>query len=331
MTGRRGESDDHYRYDVESALSGDGDIDDDDQSFEVRESGGDDIRVYQVASGAADDSTFGETTTEVFSRPPTRKGRDELSSPHSTAGTEAYDDVPDIAEVASGTILEAAFVDPAYSWPPKDGEGRNAIELQASILLLKDGTMDDADSVLTTESMKRRMRFPKQPQKVKQRWWNCCRCDSAVEDEEMKLYEKEKQRALEARQQHEQEKRERLREKEKEHRKKNRYNRVPEGILIYRLDTSTHELSLMSEPHSKTDLSKLVREMKVVKASPSSDRSRRGIELVGEDDRVVTLVACEQRTATAWLEAMNIMFARNDKRGLRGRKVRTNIRVACSK
>ena len=65
-----------------------------------------------------------------------------------------------------GTVLEAAFVDPAYVWPPPDGEGRNAIELQASVNLM---TMDDDDgaTVLTTESQKERMRLPEKPSKKK--------------------------------------------------------------------------------------------------------------------------------------------------------------------
>jgi len=39
--------------------------------------------------------------------------------------------------MGEGTILEASFVDPAYSYPPAEGQGRNAIELQATSTLLK--------------------------------------------------------------------------------------------------------------------------------------------------------------------------------------------------
>ena len=37
---------------------------------------------------------------------------------------------------SAGTILEAAFVDSAYDWPPPEGIGKNAIELQASVIVL---------------------------------------------------------------------------------------------------------------------------------------------------------------------------------------------------
>ena len=244
-------------------------------------------------------------------------------------------DLP-VSDLPSGTILEAAFVDPAYSWPPRDGEGKNAIELQASLLLLKDiEPDDDLASMDTTESMKKRMRMPKKPRESKKVesvqyssttqkrwWWQCCRNNDAVESgEAMRVYYERKSLAKEARKAHAHEKRSKVRQKEKELRKKSRYTRVPEGILIYRLDTSTLELSLMSKPHTKTNLDELVTEMKVVKAKPSSDKSRRGMEFEGEDGTIATLVACEQRTATAWLEAASIMLAKNEKTNFLGGRV----------
>jgi hypothetical protein len=104
-----------------------------------------------------------------------------------------------------------------------------------------------------------------------------------------------------------------LRQREKEYRKRNRYKSVPEGILIYRLDTALGQLSLMSPPHTRTDLSTLVTELKVTGAVPSSDPSRRGLVLHGADGTNVTLVATEQRTATAWLEAASLMLAKQQK------------------
>ena len=247
-------------------------------------------------------------------------------------GESSYDEStdlpPEFTKDLSGTILEAAFVDPAYSWPPRDGEGKNAIELQASLLLLKD-IDDDLASIDTTESMKKRMRMPKKPRTkeetvVVKRWWQCCRNNDAVDSAEaLRLYHERKSLAKEARKAHAKEKRDKVRQKEKELRKKTRYNRVPEGILIYRLDTSTQELSLMSKPHTKTNLDELVAEMKVVKAKPSSDKSRRGMEFEGEDGTIATLVACEQRTATAWLEAASIMLAKTERTGFLGGRVCT--------
>jgi hypothetical protein len=223
-----------------------------------------------------------------------------------------------VFETPVGTILEAAFVDPSYAWPPKDGEGQNAIELQASLMLLN--TDGDGESIATTDTMTRRMRMPRRPLPLPKKWWQCCRGDVGTMDiEELRVYEEKKLKAQEAVLSHDELKRQQMRTKEKEFRKKHRYARVPEGILIYRLDTSTHELSLMSEPHAKTKMETLITEMKVVQAEPSNDKSRRGMQLCGADDRVMTLVACEQRTATAWLEAISLMLAKGDRRGFKAR------------
>jgi len=233
----------------------------------------------------------------------------------------------------AGTILEAAFVDPAYQWPSPEGVGKNAIELQASITIM----LDDNDSVKTTETQKERMTIPRNPaleKEEKNKWWNCCRSggDSAIMS--LNEYEQTEKNALNHRKDHYAEKKARA----KELRMKNRYNRVPEGILIYRLDTSTQTVSLMSETHSKTDTETLCREITIVSAVPSPDKSRRGMVLTGivnvdEDEenknedgddenkkskpkaREITLVACEQRTAIAWLEAVDLMLANKQRMG----------------
>ena len=208
---------------------------------------------------------------------------------------------------AYGTVLEAAFCDPAYQWPPPDGEGKNAIELQASIAL-----MDDDGSVKTTDSQRERMKMPPKPTSVssKKKWWNCCsNTDAAIMS--LQDYEAAKKSALQARKDHYAAKKARARE----YRKKNRYNRVPEGILIFRLDTSTQVLTLMSEPHSQTDVSTLVKEMVIASAKPSPDKSRRGMILTGVDGDSTTLVACEQRTSIAWLEAIDLMLANKRRLG----------------
>lgn len=229
----------------------------------------------------------------------------------------------------AGTVLEAAFVDPAYQWPSPEGVGKNAIELQASVNIM----LDDNQSVMTTESQKERMTIPPNPalaKKNKKKWWNCCRSggDSAILS--LAEYENAKRSALKHRKKHYAGKKARA----KELRMKNRYNRVPEGILIYRLDTATQTVSLMSETHTKTDTETLCWDITVVSARPSPDKSRRGMILTGiinagnEDEnnegtvnvkerelKEITLVACEQRTAIAWLEAIDLMLANKQRMG----------------
>jgi hypothetical protein len=239
---------------------------------------------------------------------------DEQPSATSPQGVES----PVADAASSGTILEAAFVDPAYTWPPSDGEGKNAIELQASLILLNE---DDSDSVQTTEATKQSMRMPSRPIVEKVKWWNCCKAQDAVALQQIREYEAKKLAAKEARQKYREMKKDKSSVREKLKRKKEKYNRVPEGILIFRLDTTTRTLHLMSSPHSKTDLGTLVEEMVVVKASPSPDRSRRGMILTGQDGTQTTLVACEQRTAISWLESMNLMLAKKDSSKKFGKKV----------
>lgn len=231
---------------------------------------------------------------------------------------------------SAGTILEAAFVDPAYQWPSPEGVGKNAIELQASVNIM----LDDNDSVKTTDSQKERMRIPENPAlsgKKKSKWWNCCKSGGDAAIMSLAEYEKAKRAALKERKKHYAAKKSRA----KELRMKSRYNRVPEGILIYRLDTATQTVSLMSETHSKTDEETLCREVTVLSAVPSPDKSRRGMTLTiidndaetneeenkESDDKAkkqvkeVTLVACEQRTAIAWLEAIDLMLANKQRVG----------------
>ena len=192
-----------------------------------------------------------------------------------------------------------------------DGEGKNAIELQASLMLLGD---EDMESVATSESLKRRLRVPKELKSVaatKGKWWHCCRNNDAVDAKALRKYNERKAISDAAASEHASQKRNALRLREKQHRNKNRYARVPEGVLIYRLDTSTHELSLMSEPHSKSG--DFITEMTVVSAEPAGEKSRRGMLVTTSEGKKVTLVACEQRTATAWLEAMSLMLAKDQK------------------
>jgi hypothetical protein len=90
--------------------------------------------------------------------------------------------------------------------------------------------------------------------------------------------------------------------------KKQDYKRAAEGILVYKLDTTNRSIQLVSEPSSNTDVDTLLTSMVVAEANPGSDKSRRAIDLVGVDGTKATIVACEQRSAIAWLEAMDMML-----------------------
>lgn len=207
---------------------------------------------------------------------------------------------------ANGTVLEAAFVDPAYTWPPPEGEGRNAIELQASLSLM--AQVEDG-SVATTESQQRRMTIPPKPLGGSSGLFGCCKSNDAVVD--LRDWELVRKEAIKARKDHYSAKKARS----KEHRKKNRYSRVPEGIMIYRLDTSNQTLTLMSQPHPQTKTSELIQEMVVASAAPSHDKSRRGMIIKSIDGQTLNLVACEQRTAISWLESMDLMLANKSRLG----------------
>lgn len=215
-----------------------------------------------------------------------------------------------------GTVLEAAFVDPAYTWPPADGEGRNAIELQASLSLLAEG--GDDGSVATTESQRQRMKIPPKPRTAAQAspWWKCCKSKEAV-TMTIEDWEIARQNAMKARKDHFAMKK----AKSKEYRKQTRYSRVPEGIMIYRLDTSNQTLTLMSQPHPKTDTESLVHEMVIASAAPSFDKTRRGMILKSIDGKTLNLVACEQRTSISWLEAIDLMLANKGRLGDNIRKM----------
>ena len=90
-----------------------------------------------------------------------------------------------------------------------------------------------------------------------------------------------------------------------------KYKNVPEGILIYRLNTISHKVELVSKPSSNTDVVNLMKDMVISAASSSNDTHRRGICLTGVDGSRATIVACEQRTAIAWLEAIEMMLTRS--------------------
>mmetsp|Transcript_18388 Transcript_18388/g.24514 ORF Transcript_18388/g.24514 Transcript_18388/m.24514 type:complete len:811 (+) Transcript_18388:21-2453(+) len=249
-----------------------------------------------------------------------------------------------------GTILVAAFVDPAYSWPPEDGQGKNAIELQASTALLLSASDtkgndiesddDDADSLATPPQpkLKARTKVISKTEIVETSRCGFFRCCKNTEEHVVDTFEKEEidqeeiarlkaeweeQRGIvrEKRKEREALKKERhkarleaIKKRQEIDREKERYSHVPEGILIYRLDTSDRTVTLLSSPSSNTDVITLMRHMVVSKAEPSNDSSRRGIVITSVDGAEYTIMACEQRTAIAWLEAMNMMFGNKNRK-----------------
>eukprot|EP00545_Synedropsis_sp_CCMP1620_P006717 CAMPEP_0119015918 /NCGR_PEP_ID=MMETSP1176-20130426/11720_1 /TAXON_ID=265551 /ORGANISM="Synedropsis recta cf, Strain CCMP1620" /LENGTH=751 /DNA_ID=CAMNT_0006969243 /DNA_START=15 /DNA_END=2270 /DNA_ORIENTATION=- len=207
------------------------------------------------------------------------------------------------AALVNGTVLEAAFVHPDHTWPPADGQGKNAIELEASKNLLKDNAADDDDA--TTDGEREAMQMPKKPVGMRKGLFGLCRSsDLHVVGE----YEQKKVAVNKARSDYKTKKK----NKEKEQRKKHRYEKVPEGIMIYRLDTANHTIQLMSQPTNEQD-QRVVETIVVAASKPSNDSSRRGIEVTGIDGKTLSMVACEQRTAIAWCEAMDMMLANDDR------------------
>ena len=244
------------------------------------------------------------------------------------------DDIDD--RRVAGTVLEAAFVDPAYQWPPPDGQGRNAIELKASQSLMAD--LEDPNKQFDKETQsfvprknqgdghimkpgQKGIRHTKTVVEDKSyRGFWCCKWNvknqvsENIREEPFRVDQngnvvdinESVQEQLLASPPAPAE--EAPPKDEKQERKEGRYGKVPEGILIYRLNTATRRLELLSQPHNNTDTDALVTDMIIVEASPSNDRSRRGMDLVGEDGTRTTLVACEQRTAIAWLEVLEMML-----------------------
>jgi hypothetical protein len=289
------------------------------------------MRADDDVDPAADEQEIVMTAGGGVATPPPSPSKRSASA---TKGGSTRASSSSALAAARGTILESAFVDPSYAWPPRDGEGKNAIELQASINLLRDGGGggggggghahdDDNASDRTTDSAKDRMKLPSRPPRPdgvprcgffsRGGPMGCCKSDEAVVrqySEDVKRYEAQRAAALQARKEYAAAKRLRAKTKARQYRRENKYNLVPEGILVYRLDTSTHKIALVSTPHARTDLSQVPVDVTVLRANPSPDKSRRGIEVTATDGRVYTLVACEQRSATAWLEAMNLMKAR---------------------
>jgi len=256
----------------------------------------------------------------------------------------------------SGTILEAAFVDPAYSWPPAEGQGKNAIELQASTALMKSAapddpnliTLEDEEVSLSPSMMSSDDEGDAEERRPKFKLKNvtgvetivttkgkfCCKRnveEQVLNSEEIRVDEDgnpvtdaeatERQQAFTdrrhaakiGRDQRREERQRRIlakkKKKRRERRALERYSRVPEGILIYRLDTSDRTIQLVSGPSSNTDMDNLMESLVVTHAKPGSDPSRRGIVVTDADGKKHDLIACEQRTSIAWLESMDMMLA----------------------
>jgi len=298
---------------------------------------------------------FGESPQDAMAQQSYSKPNyDNTSRPTSGVDTGRESTAMASHKGVSGTILEAAFVDPAYSWPPAEGQGKNAIELQASTALMKSAAPNDAKNNINDEEISlspsmcstddegdgnTRPRF--KVKKVtgvetqsKTKGMLCCRRNvdeevlntkevrvdengNPVSDaeamERQQEFTHERNIAKLSKNQRAAERQRRILAKKKKKRREaraaERYRRVPEGILIYRLDTSDRTVTLVSGPSSNTNLETLIRQIVVVGAKPGSESSRRGILLTDADGTQHNLVACEQRTAIAWLESIDMMLA----------------------
>lgn len=218
-----------------------------------------------------------------------------------------------------GIILEGAFVDPAYSWPPKEGEGHYAVELEASTMLLtKSENPQDADELKYPEppkiKTKRVVVTEKETYTVARcGFFKCCRSDEHVVNRYSKSIPVDPNQKEELKNDY-YSRRKKVRELRKKKRSQlqyeQKYTRVPDGVLIYRLDTSTGSVTLISVPNSNTDIQTLMTDIVVVDAYPSKSLSRRGIILTDKSGDKYELVACEQRTATSWMEALNMMLGK---------------------
>eukprot|EP00577_Skeletonema_sp_RCC1716_P010580 CAMPEP_0113389520 /NCGR_PEP_ID=MMETSP0013_2-20120614/9670_1 /TAXON_ID=2843 ORGANISM="Skeletonema costatum, Strain 1716" /NCGR_SAMPLE_ID=MMETSP0013_2 /ASSEMBLY_ACC=CAM_ASM_000158 /LENGTH=817 /DNA_ID=CAMNT_0000272601 /DNA_START=128 /DNA_END=2581 /DNA_ORIENTATION=+ /assembly_acc=CAM_ASM_000158 len=240
----------------------------------------------------------------------------------------------------TGTIFEAAFVDPAYTWPPAEGQGKNAIELQASTALIKSVAPNDRldelddDEVSLTPSMmssddegaatspRSRRNVQTTTTTTTKKRFGCCKSSTNEQiisanssndlvSKSSSFGSRFNKKGSKAERRAERQRRiiAKKKKRRREARARERYRRVPEGILIYRLDTSDRTITLVSGPSSNTDMNTLMTKMVVINAKPSSDISRRGIILTGVRGEIHTVVACEQRTAIAWLESMDMMLA----------------------
>jgi len=226
----------------------------------------------------------------------------------------------------TGTIVDGAFVDPCYCWPPEEGVGRNAIELQASTALLTNvepGLDDLKDPELP--KIKNRTKVITETEVVTTSrcgFFRLCQKEEAIVNTHTERYpiNMEEKARLQAEyickkkeiRTRRKENARIAREKMLEDEAKNKYARVPEGVFIYRLDTATCTVTLLSNPSSNTDLSTLVKKIIVKKAYPSKDKSRRGIVLIGHRGERVELIACGQRTATSWMEILNMMLGNRE-------------------
>jgi len=235
---------------------------------------------------------------------------------------------PPPGKPAGGTILEAAFVDPAYEWPPEEGVGKNAIELQASTALLLSADPDmNLDGVEEPEipQIKNRSKVITETEIVTTSrcgFLRLCQKEEAVVNTHTERYPLDTEEKARLQSEYldkkkemltlQKEKAKKARDRMREQMAKDKYTRIPEGVFIYRLDTAAHTVSLMSNPSSNTNLSILIKKITVTDAYPSRDKSRRGIWLMGTRGEQMELVACGQITAIAWMEALNMMLGKRE-------------------
>ena len=241
----------------------------------------------------------------------------EAAPPQSTSYSNTpssirTNNLPAEAGTEAGTILEGAFIDPAYTWPPEEGVGKNAFEVVSK------GTGSTEEDLTYPEipKIKARRKVITETQIVSTGrcggFFKCCTTEEAVVNthtETIPVDPEEKERLKNEYLQ----KRDQVKKKRRERKKATtkKYSDVPEGVLVYRLDTAQKSITLISAPNSNTDMKNLMTEIIVVDAVPSRAMNRRGIMLTGNNGETVEIVACEQRTATSWMEALNLMLGKD--------------------
>jgi hypothetical protein len=235
-------------------------------------------------SGTMIDIRDDESTSEEVA--PEEKGKRQILNGTKAENKESFKVSDQIWKkgMLNDTVLEAAFVDPALSWPP----------------VVKSVSVTVPPSVPVANNNTKQFKKTKAGKKC---LFACTkRVNRAV------LTETERQKVVASLAAADEETRQEINISKYEQKKEESYNRLPEGILIYRLNTSNHTLTLVSPPSTYTNKKTWIESMIIASAKPSTDKSRRGIDLVGIDGTKTTLIACEQITAIVWYEAIDMMM-----------------------
>ena len=216
---------------------------------------------------------------------------------------------------SSGTILEGAFIDSAYT---QTGDEANVANNRYEVVSKGTGSTEDDLAYPEVPKIKARRRVITETEVVTTGrcggLFKCCTTEEAVVNthtETMPVDEEEKERLKKEYLTKRADVKKKRRERKLERAEEQKYSSVPDGVLVYRLDTAQNSITLISAPNGNTDMTSLMTEMNIIDAMPSESSSRRGILLIGDDGAECEIVACEQRTATSWMEALNMMLGKD--------------------